>query len=45
MIGEIEFDSEERSGDFEPPDWMGDEISGDQRYAGQSLALHGRPSV
>lgn len=21
MIGEIEFDSEERSGDFEPPDW------------------------
>jgi CYTH domain-containing protein len=40
VIGEIEFDFKEQSGDFEPPDWMGNEITGDQRYAGQSLALH-----
>ena len=45
VTGEIEFDSEEQSGAFEPPAWMGREITGDERYAGQSLALHGHPSV
>jgi adenylate cyclase len=45
VLGEIEFDSEAQSGNFEPPAWIGVEITGDERYAGQSLALHGRPSV
>lgn len=45
VIGEIEFGSEEQSGHFEPPAWMGREITGDNRYAGQSLALDGRPGV
>lgn len=31
VIGEIEFDSEEQSGNFELPAWLGDEITGDQR--------------
>ena len=30
---------------FAPPDWLGEEITGDERYAGQSLAVNGRPSV
>lgn len=41
---EISLDREQ-SGNFEPPAWLGDEITGDQRYAGQSLALHDPPSV
>jgi adenylate cyclase len=45
VIGEIEFDSGEQSEGFEPPAWIGDEITGDERYAGQSLALYGHPSV
>jgi adenylate cyclase len=45
VIGEIEFDSEEQSRDFESPAWIGREVTGDKRYAGQSLALYGRPSV
>jgi adenylate cyclase len=45
VVGEIEFGSEEQSDGFEPPAWMGGEITGDERYAGQSLALHGRPLV
>jgi adenylate cyclase len=45
VLGEVEFDSEEQSERFEPPAWIGDEIAGDARYAGQSLALHGPPSV
>ena len=45
VIGEIEFDSEEQSRGFEPPAWIGAEVTGDERYAGQSLALYGRPSV
>ena len=45
VIGEVEFDSPEQSGDFDPPEWLGGEITGQHRYAGQSLALHGNPSV
>lgn len=45
VIGEIEFDSEELSRDFEPPAWIGVEVTGDDRYAGQTLARHGHPSV
>lgn len=45
VIGEIEFGSEAQSNGFEPPDWLGDEVTGQGPYAGQSLALRGRPSV
>jgi adenylate cyclase len=40
---EIEFGSPEASQRFAPPAWIGDELTGDKRYANQSLALHGRP--
>lgn len=45
VTGEVEFDSREQSGGFDPPDWLGSEITGQNSFAGQSLALHGRPSV
>jgi adenylate cyclase len=41
VTAEVEFDSAEQSRDFQPPPWLGDEVTGDGRYANQSLALHG----
>jgi len=43
LTAEIEFPSEQASTAFEPPDWLGPEITGDERYANQSLALRGPP--
>ena len=43
VTAEIEFDSTERSHEFSPPDWLGEELTGDERYANQQLAIHGRP--
>jgi adenylate cyclase len=43
VTAEVEFDSEQASSRFEPPDWLGTEVTGDRRYANESLALHGRP--
>ncbi len=38
VLAEIEFASETESEQFEVPDWLGAEVTGDQRYANQSLA-------
>jgi len=43
VVVEIEFGSPEASERFAPPGWMGRELTGDPRYANQSLALAGRP--
>ena len=40
---EIEFPSLAASEAFAPPPWIGREVTGDARYANQSLALAGRP--
>jgi CYTH domain-containing protein len=40
---EVEFGSREASERFAPPPWVGRELTGDKRYANQSLALGGRP--
>lgn len=40
---EIEFASLEASERFAPPPWVGREVTGDARYANQTLALDGRP--
>ena len=40
---EIEFPSLEASEAFAPPPWVGPEVTGDPRYANQSLALAGCP--
>jgi adenylate cyclase len=43
MTAEIEFPSVEASEAFVPPEWLGREVTGDGRFANQSLALDGRP--
>jgi adenylate cyclase len=43
LVAEVEFDSEQQGREFRPPPWMQREITGDNRYANQSLALHGLP--
>ena len=43
LTAEVEFASEAASRAFDPPDWFGAEVTGDARYANQSLALHGAP--
>ena len=45
VTAEIEFADVGQSHRFEPPEWLAKEITGDERYAGQSLALNGAPSV
>jgi CYTH domain-containing protein len=40
---EIEFGSLEAGERFDPPPWVGRELTGDARYANQSLALDGVP--
>jgi CYTH domain-containing protein len=43
VTAEIEFGSVEASERFSPPGWLGREVTGDSRYANQTLALDGRP--
>jgi CYTH domain-containing protein len=43
LVAEVEFPGMEESEAFAPPDWFGREVTGDPRYANQSLALHGPP--
>jgi adenylate cyclase len=45
VVAEVEFADEAESHGFVPPGWLGEEITGDERYAGQSLAVNGAPSV
>ena len=40
---EVEFDSERESHSFQPPSWLGREITGVRRYANQQLARRGLP--
>jgi adenylate cyclase len=44
VVAEVEFDSEEEARRFEPPDWIGDDVTGDERYLNETLAIGGRPS-
>ncbi len=41
---EVEFDSAEASRAFAPPPWFGSELTGDRRYANQTLATEGLPA-
>lgn len=43
LIGEVEFDSEPASDEFEAPEWLGEEVTGDPRYANETLAVEGAP--
>jgi adenylate cyclase len=41
VTAEVEFPSEEASAAFDPPDWLGREVTGDPRYANRTLAVSG----
>jgi len=38
VVAEVEFDNEEAATNFQPPDWLGDDVTGDPRYSNQLLA-------
>ena len=44
VVAEVEFESEDEAGEFEPPAWVGEELTGDPRYANEALAVDGLPS-
>jgi len=41
---EVEFESEKAAEGFAPPDWFGEDVSGDLRYRNNSLAAYGLPN-
>ena len=43
MLAEVEFPSESAADDFEPPPWLGPELTDDPRYSSQRLAVEGKP--
>jgi adenylate cyclase len=44
MVAEIEFRSEEEARAFDPPGWLGEEVTGDHRYLNETLATAGAPA-
>jgi adenylate cyclase len=38
VVAEVEFDDEKEAKTFQPPDWLGDDVTGDPRYSNQLLA-------
>ena len=45
VLAEIEFPSEDESKRFRPPPWLGREVTGDDRYANQTLAQSAPPQA
>ncbi len=39
VVAEVEFDDDDACRNFIPPDWLGDDVSGDPRYSNVVLAL------
>ena len=44
VVAEIEFDSEDEARAFRPPGWIGEEVTGEERYLNETLATKGAPS-
>lgn len=44
-LAEVEFSSEEEADCFVPPDWFGDNVSGDRRYTNAYLACRERSEL
>ena len=38
VVAEVEFEEEQSARDFVPPDWLGEDVTGDPRYSNQLLA-------
>jgi adenylate cyclase len=45
IVAEVEFASEEEAKAFDPPGWLGEEVTGDHRYMNETLATAGIPSA
>jgi CYTH domain-containing protein len=43
VVAEVEFPSEDEARSFEPPEWIGREVTGDERYLNETLASRGLP--
>jgi adenylate cyclase len=43
ITAEIEFADEAAADRFQSPEWLGRELTGEERYANRSLAAYGRP--
>lgn len=43
VTAEVEFSSEPEADRFKPPEWLGREVTGDERYLNERLATDGRP--
>jgi CYTH domain-containing protein len=43
LTAEIEFPDEKAAEDFEPPNWFGEEVTGNTKYLNETLATKGRP--
>jgi adenylate cyclase len=43
VTAEIEFEDEAAAAAFEAPEWLGPELTGDERYENRTLATEGRP--
>lgn len=43
FTAEVEFDDEQQAAAFEPPAWLGREVTGDPSWSNSALARHGRP--
>jgi adenylate cyclase len=44
-VAEVEFATEEDAKEFDPPAWLGEEVTGDHRYMNETLATAGLPSA
>jgi adenylate cyclase len=42
-LAEVEFPSRAKSESFQPPDWLGKDVTDDKRYKNQNLAQRGAP--
>ena len=43
ITAEVEFDSEDAAQAFQPPPWLGEEVTGNKRFSNQNLARDGIP--
>ena len=43
VVAEVEFDSEEQARAFDPPAWLGKDVTGDEAYLNETLAVRGVP--
>ena len=43
VVAEVEFPGESEADAFDPPEWLGREVTDDKRFKNQRLAVDGRP--